>query len=36
MRGPPSGSFASPGVRRLARELEINLAVIKGTGRRVD
>ena len=31
---PPSGSFASPGVRRLARELEINLAVIKGTGRK--
>ena len=31
---PPSSSFASPGVRRLARELEINLAMIKGTGRK--
>ena len=31
---PLSGSFASPGVRRLARELEINLAIIKGTGRK--
>ena len=26
------GVFASPGVRRLSRELEINLSVIKGTG----
>ena len=33
---PPlsSGLFASPGVRRLARELEINLSVITGTGRK--
>ena len=34
---PPSSSgglFASPGVRRLARELEIDLSVIKGTGRK--
>ena len=29
-----SGLFASPGVRRLARELEINLSVITGTGRK--
>jgi len=29
-----SGAFASPGVRRLARELEINLSVITGTGRK--
>ena len=28
------GLFASPGVRRLARELEIDLSVIKGTGRK--
>jgi pyruvate dehydrogenase E2 component (dihydrolipoamide acetyltransferase) len=27
-----SGAHASPGVRRLARELDIDLAVIKGTG----
>ncbi|MFL3007424.1 MAG: 2-oxo acid dehydrogenase subunit E2 [Candidatus Neomarinimicrobiota bacterium] len=34
---PPSSSgglFASPGVRRLARELEIDLSVIRGTGRK--
>ena len=29
-----SGLFASPGVRRLARELEINLSIITGTGRK--
>ena len=29
-----SGLHASPGVRRLARELEINLSVITGTGRK--
>ena len=29
-----SGLFASPGVRRLARELEIDLSVIKGSGRK--
>ena len=28
------GLFASPGVRRLARELEIDLSVIKGSGRK--
>ena len=28
------GFFASPGVRRLARELEIDLSVLKGTGRK--
>ena len=26
------GVFASPGVRKLSRELEINLRLIKGTG----
>ena len=31
---PTGGFFASPGVRRLARELEIDLPVIKGTGRK--
>ena len=30
----PSGSFASPGVRRLSRELEIDLSLIKATGRK--
>ena len=29
---PVDGSFASPGVRKLARELNINLATIKPTG----
>ncbi len=29
-----SGFFASPGVRRLARELKIDLSVVKGTGRK--
>ena len=29
---PSDGSFASPGVRKLARELNINLAIIKPTG----
>ena len=30
--GPPNNVFASPGVRRLSRELGINLETIKGTG----
>ena len=29
-----SGAHASPGVRRMARELDIDLAAIKGTGRK--
>ena len=33
-RSSVGGLFASPGVRRLARELEIELSVIKGTGRK--
>ena len=31
-RGSTDHVFASPGVRRLARELEINLQIIRGTG----